>query len=105
MADSTGSAAVGTDAIFACHTLIARELLSKYVRQICPQARRHAVTMVSEAESAQPGSLRITRPGGQAVRARATTIPAVGKRRLQRSAIHDAEGSACGVLRKDFPSP
>ena len=27
------------------------------------------------------------------------------QRRLQRSAIHDAEGSACGVLRKDFPSP
>src|ERR1700746_1522586 len=30
--------------------------------------------MVSEAESAQPGILRITRPGDQAVRARVTTI-------------------------------
>jgi hypothetical protein len=27
------------------------------------------------------------------------------QRRLQRSAIRDAEGSACGVLRTDFPSP
>ena len=62
------------------------------------QTRRRTVTMVSEAESARPGSLRITRPGGQAVRARETTIPAAGKRRLRRSAIHDAEGSACGVL-------
>ena len=31
--------------------------------------------------------------------------PCRRQRRLQRSAIHDAEGSACGVLRKDFPSP
>ena len=43
---------------------------------------------------------RATKPSGHAA-----TIPAAGKRRLQRSAIHDAEGSACGVLRKDFPSP
>src|ERR1700693_3785448 len=47
--------------------------------------------MVSEAESAQPGSLRITRPGDQAVRARVTTIlppateaPAVGHTRRGR---------------------
>ena len=53
----------------------------------------------------RPGSLRITRPGYQAFWARATTIPAAGKRRLQRSAIHDAEGSACGVLREDSPYP
>jgi hypothetical protein len=38
------------------------------------QARRRTVTMVPEAESAQPGILRITRPGDQAVRARVTTI-------------------------------
>jgi hypothetical protein len=49
---------------------------------------------VSEAESAQPGSLRIARPGDQVIRARATTIPAAEDRRLQRSATPDAEGSA-----------
>jgi hypothetical protein len=38
------------------------------------QTRRRTVTMVSEAESAHPGILRITRPGDQAVRARVTTI-------------------------------
>ena len=31
--------------------------------------------------------------------------PCRRRRRLQRSAIHDAEGSAYGVLRQDFPSP
>ena len=43
---------------------------------------------------------RATKPSGHA-RQRSCRR----QRRLQRSAIHDAEGSACGVLRKDFPSP
>jgi uncharacterized integral membrane protein len=69
------------------------------------QARRRTVTMVSEAESAQPGSLRITRPGDQSRPGTRDKRSCRRQRRLQRSAIHDAEGSTCGVLRKDFPSP
>ena len=50
----------------------------------------------------QPADHKVGRPSRPGTRA---NDPCRRQRRLQRSAIHDAEGSACGVLREDFPSP
>ena len=50
----------------------------------------------------QPADHQAGRPSRPGTR---DNDPCRRQRRLQRPAIHDAEGSACGVLRQDFPSP